>query len=278
MRLGDRALPADRVRTRPRDHGDVSHNQLPCIAGSPRGRRTAVGADSAADKLRCHPPTLGKIGMTTTGRLPRLPRFGGWHLGSAGGTAGSIGTVVQSVATQYDGDSIPVFVTTSQLNADGTTYRTSYVRNWYNNANQLTNTANYGTNNGTSMSQQPAAPPGPVGLAPISNTSVLATSYQYDAGGFLSSTTDPTGLQTTYANDSIELSGSRGRWDCRWHCHRRPWSGGSAAARLLPPRRARPRTRAPAFPVPEPLQPPRRAKPRTSRRSPRTRQTPRDRR
>ena len=185
---------------------------------------------------------------------------------------------MQSVATQYDGDSIPVFVTTSQLNADGTTYRTSYVRNWYNNANQLTNTANYGTNNGTSMSQQPAAPPGPVGLAPISNTSVLATSYQYDAGGFLSSTTDPTGLQTTYANDSIELSGSRGRWDCRWHCHRRPWSGGSAAARL----RCcdEPGLRHTSTSIPgsgnrgDCLAG--RSSP-TSRRSPRTRQTPRDR-
>ncbi len=122
--------------------------------------------------------------MITTGRLPKLRRFGGWRLGNAGSTPGTIGTVVQSVATQYDGDSNPVFVTTSQLNADGTTYRTSYVGSWYNNADQLTNTVNYGTNNGTSMSQRPADPPGPFGLGPISNT-------------------DPTGLQTTYANDYL---------------------------------------------------------------------------
>ena len=38
---------------------------------------------------------------------------------------------------------------------------------------------------------------------PVSPLSVLVTTHGYDAGGFLSSTTDPTGLVTTYYNDYL---------------------------------------------------------------------------
>ena len=66
--------------------------------------------------------------------------------GSAGDTPGTIGTPIQSVATQYDADGNPILVTTSQLNPDENTMRVSYVADWYDWADQLTYTANYGTN------------------------------------------------------------------------------------------------------------------------------------
>jgi hypothetical protein len=113
--------------------------------------------------------------------------------GSAGG-GGTIATVIQSTATQYDGDGNPIFVATSQLNPDGENYRTSYVANWFDPAGQVTTTANYGTNLGNAMSARP-------GTVPARSSAVLVTGCQYDAGGFLCLTTDPTGMQTSYSND-----------------------------------------------------------------------------
>ena len=149
--------------------------------------------------------------MTTTGRLPRLPRFGGWHLGSTGGTAGSIGTVVQSVATQYDGDSIPVFVTTSQLNADGTTYRTSYVRN-------CTIQCEPAHQHGELRHQQrhldvAAAPGRPAGAGRDSRRSQTPPSWPPATSTMpAASSPRPPILQVSnhVADDSIQLSGSVG--------------------------------------------------------------------
>ena len=136
--------------------------------------------------------TLAPGGLLTTTTYDGAGRVTLQQSGSEGETTpGTIGTAVQSVATQYDDNSNPILVTTSLLNPDGTT-RVSYVDNWYNAANQLTATANYGTN----VSPRPSSPP-------ASSTTVLVTGYQYDAGGFLSMTTDPTGMQTTYSNDYL---------------------------------------------------------------------------
>jgi autotransporter-associated beta strand protein len=114
--------------------------------------------------------------------------------GSEGGTPGEIGTVVQSVSTQYDNDSNPIFVTTSQLNPDQATTRTTYVGYWYDAANRVTNMVNYGINNSTQMLARPAAPATVPGLL---------TSYGYDAAGFVNSTIDPTGLTTSFSNDFL---------------------------------------------------------------------------
>ena len=41
--------------------------------------------------------------------------------------------------------------------------RVSYVGNWYNVSDELTSTANYGTNGGTPLPKRPASVPRPVG-------------------------------------------------------------------------------------------------------------------
>ena len=135
--------------------------------------------------------TLAPGGLLTTASFDGAGRVTLQASGNASGTPGIIGTVVQSVATQYDGDCNPIFVTTKQLNPDGTTYWTTYVANWYNAQDQVTTTANYGA----STSQRPPTPP------TVSTSTVLVTGDQYDAGGFLSMTTDTAGMQTTYSND-----------------------------------------------------------------------------
>ena len=88
--------------------------------------------------------TLAPGGLLTTASFDGAGRVTLQASGNASGTPGIIGTVVQSVATQYDGDCNPIFVTTKQLNPDGTTYWTTYVANWYNAQDQVTTTANYG--------------------------------------------------------------------------------------------------------------------------------------
>ena len=104
--------------------------------------------------------------------------------------------MIQSVATQYDNNGNPIFVTSSQLNTDQTTKRTTYVAEWYDALDRVTYTADYGTNSGTAMTQRPA-------VVPSAKRVCALTSNQYDAGGFLYMTTDPTGLQTTYSNDFL---------------------------------------------------------------------------
>ena len=136
--------------------------------------------------------TAAPGGLVTTTAYDGARRVTLQQSGNAGAVAGTIGTVVQSTATQYDNDSNPIFATTSQLNPDGTTMRNTYVGNWYDPDNRLLITVNYGTNGGTAISQRPQY---------VTSVPGLWTSYQYDAGGFLCQTTDPAALQTTYFND-----------------------------------------------------------------------------
>ncbi len=175
-------------------------NSAALRAGPSRTTTTRAGPTKARLQRRSEHGTVDAGNYLATQILPRRPRRRGGDAGPrrpgddhelrrrrprhapavrqrGQRPPGTIGTVVQSVATQYDGDSNPIFVTTSQLNPDGRAMRTSYVGNWYNDANQLTNTVNYGTNGGTPMSQRPADPPRAV---------CDADDYQYDAGGFLS--------------------------------------------------------------------------------------------
>ena len=116
--------------------------------------------------------------------------------GSAGDTPGTIGTPIQSVATQYDADGNPILVTTSQLNPDENTMRVSYVADWYNSADQLTYTANYGTTP-PAGSQRPTDPP------KASSTSVLVTHNLYNRSGFLVAAVDPRGTATLFSYDNL---------------------------------------------------------------------------
>ena len=105
------------------------------------------------------------LGLATTTSIDGAGRVTLQQTGSAGSTAGTIGTLVQKVETQYDSDSNPTFITTSQLNTDGSTYFVTCVGNWYDVANRVTETVNYGTNNSTPMSARPdiASITGPAG-------------------------------------------------------------------------------------------------------------------
>ena len=158
---------------------------IPTAARSGNRLETDIYHDGRGDVVATQAPG----GLVTTTTYDGAGRVTYQASGSSGG-GGTVATVVQSVTTQYDGDGNPIFVTTSQLNPDGATYWTTYVGTWYNAQSQVTSTANYGTNGGTAMTGR---------VAPTAG--VLVTSYEYDAGGFLAQTHDPTNLATTYSND-----------------------------------------------------------------------------
>ena len=143
--------------------------------------------------------TIVPGGLVTTSSIDGAGRVTLQQTGNAGSTKGTIGSVVQSVATQYDGDSNPIFTTTSQLNTDGSTYFVTYVGNWYDAGNRLTDTVNYGLDGYLAMSARPDAPSGtgPGGV------SAERTDNEYDAGGFLNETSDPLSTTTIYSNDYL---------------------------------------------------------------------------
>jgi YD repeat-containing protein len=156
--------------------------------------------------------TVSPGGLVTTEAFDGMGDMTLQQTGNAGSTPGTIGTVIQSAATQYDGNRNAVFVATSQWNGATGSTLTTYVANWYNALNQVTATANYGTNANASgvitpMGGQPGTPPTSSNTVIVQQPNVTVTveltTYQYDAGGFLSQMTDPTGLKTSYSNDYL---------------------------------------------------------------------------
>ncbi len=107
------------------------------------------------------------------------------------------GTTVSEIDTIFDGDGNATFITSKVLNADGSTYRTTYTGNWYDADGNLQTSVNYGTNGGTSMSSRPGSPPG----RSTTPGTPEVTSYTYTGEGYVASVTDPRNITTTKQYD-----------------------------------------------------------------------------
>jgi RHS repeat-associated protein len=114
--------------------------------------------------------------------------------------------VLSQTDTQYDGDGNPILVVQRERFHDETTLgelgdanstgqakaRASYVANYYDAANRLTDSVNVGTNGGTAYARPTTVPD--------RSDTVLVTHTDYNAAGWAGAVTDPRGLvsQTSY--------------------------------------------------------------------------------
>ncbi len=135
--------------------------------------------------------TVGPNGLTTVDTYDGLNRRTSQTLESSGGTP------IQSTATTYDGNSNVILTVTKNYNSNGGgAYQADYTADYYNAANQLLGSADYGT---TSVSA-----PTPGSVPPARSSAVLVTTDTYDSStGFLISSTDPNNIATTFANDAL---------------------------------------------------------------------------
>ncbi len=125
---------------------------------------------------------------------------------------GTAGMDLTSKNYAYDADDNVIVSTDMEYNPGGTAF-TTYVANYYDAANRLTDTVNYGTNGGTAMTAQPALPvqTDNKGARPATwitavqaaTYSYLITSYRYDSNGYLENTTNPNGIITHRKNDAL---------------------------------------------------------------------------
>jgi len=130
-------------------------------------------------------------------------------------TQGSANVVLSDVATQYDANGNAIFTTDTETGPAGN--RTSYVANYYDAANRLTDTVNFGTNGGTALASRPAlvyntqadgTRPG-WSPDPNGNDAYLLTSYRYDGAGNLAFTTDPRAIISKQTYDALGRVTSR---------------------------------------------------------------------
>jgi len=115
--------------------------------------------------------------------------------------------VIEQVETDYDDNGNALLVTTRQRFHDETgtgalgnatttpKARVSYVANYYDLANRLTDTVNVGTNAGSAYTRP--------GSVPSRSDTVLVTSVDYNTAGWVSITTDPRGIEDRTFYDNL---------------------------------------------------------------------------
>ncbi|MCP4589426.1 MAG: hypothetical protein GY842_01650 [bacterium] len=112
--------------------------------------------------------------------------------------------------TEYTYDEVGHVLTATrkELNHDDTNgmgtgdFIRSYTYNWYNSANQRTDTAHYGTND-AGGAWKDASPPTYGASAPARSDTVLVTSRTYRSSGRPKDVTDPRGIVTRHSQDDL---------------------------------------------------------------------------
>jgi YD repeat-containing protein len=99
--------------------------------------------------------------------------------------------IIERVETQYDKNGNPIFLTTSQRLPEGG-MRTSYAGNYYDLADRLTDTVDWGTSGGGRPAQPPAR----------SDDVLVNTYFYYDAGGHVWQSWDARGIVTMSRHDA----------------------------------------------------------------------------
>jgi autotransporter-associated beta strand protein len=108
----------------------------------------------------------------------------------------STGHLVDGDATYYDDDGNVILAADTQYGSDSTVpMRYTYGAHYYDAANRLIGTADYGTTN--------PGVPSPGALPPTRTSGVLVTNDSYDSAGFLQDTTDPLGIVTDRTLDAL---------------------------------------------------------------------------
>lgn len=146
------------------------------------------------------------VAYTTDGRGDSAPGTStSWA--NAGSVSGDI--VLSQVETQYDANSNPIFVTDRERMHDdpstnlgvlgtpttGNPARVYYSGKYYDAADRVTDSVDFGTNQGTVMTSRPA-----IGSIP---SWALHTIYGFDSGGRQNSVTDPRGIATITTYDLL---------------------------------------------------------------------------
>jgi YD repeat-containing protein len=103
---------------------------------------------------------------------------------------------IQDVKTQYDADGNVIFATTRSYFSQGGGSITDYAAVYYDRAGRTIETADFGDNNGETLSDPPAMPGSNDGSA-------LITQYLYSSNGQVEVVTDPNGNQTLYSYDAL---------------------------------------------------------------------------
>ncbi len=116
-------------------------------------------------------------------------------------TTGSAKVILNTQSLQYDANGNALLTTdTENSSTSNGPSRTSYVANFYDAANRITDTVNYGTNGGTAITTRPSTVP--ARTTSDGNDPYLLTHFDYNSAGEVQTTIDPRGIKTTQHFDA----------------------------------------------------------------------------